>query len=65
MPGRNGIHLQFVRVNTPDVMTIGGETGSSHGAHISESEDRDLHVEACDGRGKSSRQDGAIPENER
>ena len=65
VPGRDGRDLQFVRVDSPDVVTVGGETGGGDGADIAEPEDGDLHVEACDGRGKSPRQIGAIPENER
>ena len=44
MPGRYGSNLQFVRVDSPDIMTIRGKTGRGDGADIAEAEDSDSHA---------------------
>ena len=55
---RNGSNLQLVRIDTPDIMTVGGEACRRDGTHVAEAENRDLH--ALIRRGRLSRHDGAI-----
>ena len=42
--GRDGRNLQFVRIDAPDVMAVGGQTSGRDGADIAEAKDRDLHA---------------------
>ena len=44
MSCRDGCHLQFVRIDTPDVVAIGGEAGRGDSPDITEPEDGDLHT---------------------
>ena len=48
VPGRYGSNLQFVRVDSPDIMTIRCETGRGDGADIAEAEDCDSHADRGD-----------------
>ena len=50
---RNGRHLHFVRVDSPDVVAVRSKARGGDGADIAETEDCDLHAFGNGSRGTS------------
>ena len=60
MPSRDGRDLRLIRVDSPDIVAIGGQTGRGDGADIAEPEDCDLHFVPGRRRGGQSLRNVAI-----
>ena len=47
-PAETAATFELVRIDTPDIVAVGGQTGSGDGADVAEPEDSDLHArERC------------------
>lgn len=58
--GRDGRDLQFVRIDSPDVVTVRSQTSGGDGADITKPEDGDLHAFGRRGAGASPQRDGVM-----
>ena len=58
--GGDGRHLHFVRIDSPDVVTVRSQARGGDGADITKPEDGDLHASECRGAAVSAQCDGVM-----